>query len=86
MPQHLTRKVASGRRRAPARRWIAGISFAAVIVAASIGGWLWLRHGFGTTPPSAPTFSRPASTGNVISLGEFLGKEPLVLLFYMTAT
>ncbi len=84
MPQHLTRKVAPGRLGAPTRRLIAGISFAAVIGAAGTGGWLWLRHGIETTP--APAFSLPASNGKVISPEEFLGKEPLMLLFYMTAT
>jgi len=57
-----------------------------MIGAAGIGGWLWLRHGIETTPPPAPAFRLPASTDKVISLEEFLGKEPLVLLFYMTAT
>jgi len=85
MPRHLRRKVASGRSAAPARRWIAGISLAVVIGASGIGGWLWLRHGIETTPPPAPTLSLPASRGSVISIEEFLGKEPLVLLFYMTA-
>ena len=86
MPQHLTRKVAPGRFGAPVRRWITGISLAVVIGAAGIGGWLSLRHGIETTPPPAPTFSLPASTGSVISLEEFLGKESLLLVFYMTST
>ncbi len=86
MPQHLTRKVTPGRFGAPPRTWIAAISLAVVIGAAGIAGWLWLQHGIETTPPPASTFSLPASTGNVVSLEEYLGKEPLVLLFYMTAT
>ncbi len=86
MPQHLTRKVAPGRFGAPAQTWIASISLAVVIGAVGIGAWLWLWPGIETMPPPAPTFSLPASTGNVISLEEYLGKEPLILLFYMTAT
>jgi hypothetical protein len=87
MPRHLTRKVTPSRFGAAAPTWIAGISLPVVIGVAGIGGLLWLRHGIDTAPPPAATFSLPASTtGNVISLGEYLGKEPLVLLFYMTAT
>ena len=33
----------------------------------------------------APTFALPATTAESISLGDYLGKQPVVLFFYIAA-
>ena len=33
----------------------------------------------------APTFALPATTAETISLGDYLGKKPVVLFFYIAA-
>jgi peroxiredoxin len=33
----------------------------------------------------APTFTLPATTAETISLGDYLGKKPVVLFFYIAA-
>lgn len=67
------------RRRA---KWIVG-SLVALLVVGGVGAWLW--NGARATPEPAPRFNLLASTGKVISLDEFLGKQEVVLLFYMGA-
>lgn len=58
-----------------------------LLALALIGGGAatWL----GTRPPApepAPRFNLLASTGRVVTLDEFLGKQEVVLIFYMVAT
>jgi hypothetical protein len=36
--------------------------------------------------PEAPRFSLTSSTGQTVSLGDFLGRQDVVLVFYMVAT
>ena len=86
MRQRLTKKVDPRRVGSPARTWISGLLLAVVIAVGGIGAPFWLRLGIEGTLRPAPTFSLPASTGSVVSLKEYLGKGPLILLFYMTAT
>lgn len=67
------------------RKWIVGALMALLVVGGGIGAWQW--NGARTTPPEpAPRFNLLSSTGRVISLDEFLGKQQVLLLFYMGAT
>lgn len=61
-------------------RWILGVLLA-VLVGGSIGAWQWLP----ATANSAPPFNLAASTGRRIALEDYLGKQEVVLLFYMGA-
>lgn len=60
-----------------------GAALALLAVAGGTGAWLW--GGAGASPPPAPKFNLLASVGRVITLEEFLGKQPVVLVFYMGA-
>lgn len=72
---------AMGRRRH--RKWIVGTLLALLIVG-GVGVWQW--NGARTTPPEpAPRFHLLASTGRVITLDDFLGKQEVALIFYMGA-
>ena len=71
---------ASMRRR---RKWIVGIPLALLIVGGGVGAWLW--NGAQATPEPAPRFNLLASNGRTITLDEFLGKQEVVLIFYMSA-
>lgn len=44
-----------------------------------------LSLGAATVGTAAPPFSRPASTGETISLGQFKGKKTVVLAFFPKA-
>jgi hypothetical protein len=57
---------------------------ALLVVGGGIGGWLWNRASAALEP--APKFNLFASTGRVITSEDFLGKQDLVLIFYMGAT
>lgn len=48
-----------------------------------IGAWLWKEPR--ATPEPAPRFNLLASNGKVITLDDYLGKQEVVLLFYMAA-
>ncbi len=73
---------AMGRRRR--RRWILVGLLAVLIMGGGVGVWQW--NGARTTPPEpAPRFHLLASTGRVITLDDFLGKQEVVLIFYMGA-
>lgn len=74
------------RRRAKQRRqrkWIVAVILALLVIVGGAGAWLW--NGARATSEPAPRFNLPASTGRVITLDEFLGKQEVVLLFYMSA-
>lgn len=65
------------------RRWIIG-TLLAVLIGGGVGAWLW--NGARATPLElAPRFNLLASTGKVITLDEYLGKQEVVLIFYMAA-
>lgn len=71
----------------PSRRqwkWIVGIFLAFLAIGSIVGAWLW--NGARATPELAPRFNLLASTGRAISLDEYVGKQEVVLLFYMVAT
>lgn len=61
-------------------RWI-GIA-ALVLVAGGAGAWQWNER----RAAPAPRFNLMASTGKVVTLDDFLGKQEVVLIFYMGAT
>jgi hypothetical protein len=66
------------------RKWIVGTVLALLVLGGGVGAWLW--NGARATPAEpAPRFNLLASTGRVINLEEFLGKQEVVLFFYMAA-
>jgi hypothetical protein len=65
------------------RKWIVGTLLALLVLGGGIGAWLW--NGAQATPELAPRFNLLASTGRVITLDDYLGKQEVVLLFYMAA-
>ena len=64
-------------------KWIVGVLLTLLVVGGGVGVWQW--NGARATPEAAPRFNLLASTGRVITLDDFLGKQELVLLFYMGA-
>lgn len=66
------------------RIWIVGTLLALVAIVAGVG--TWVLDGARATAEPAPKFSLLASTGQVTTLDDFLGKQQVVLLFYMVAT
>ena len=73
----------AGRPKRRRRRWTVGIVLALLLVGGGIGTWLW--NGARAAPEPAPKFNLLASTGRVITIEDFLGKQDLVLIFYMGA-
>lgn len=72
-------KGAPGRRR---RRWIAaGIGL--LLLVAGVGAWQWNAARAAFDP--APRFNLMGSTGKVYTLDDFVGKQEVVLIFYMGA-
>lgn len=71
-------------RRRQRRRLLVGVALAVLVVGGGVATWLW--NGARAAPEPAPRFNLPASTGRVIALDEFLGKQEVVLIFYMVAT
>ena len=65
------------------RQWVVGTLLAVLVVAAGAGLWLW--NGAVAAPTLAPKFNLFASTGRVITIDDFLGKQEIVLVFYMGA-
>lgn len=66
------------------RKWIVGTLLAVLITGGGVGAWLW--NGARATPPEpAPRFNLWASTGRQITLDDYLGKQEVVLFFFMGA-
>lgn len=65
------------------RRWISGGIAALLLVAGAAGAWQWNERR--AAPEPAPRFNLMASTGQSVTLDDFLGKQEVVLLFYMGA-
>lgn len=64
-------------------KWIVGVLLALLLVGGGIWAWQW--NAARETPEPAPRFNLLASTGRVITLDDYLGKQEVVLLFYMAA-
>ncbi|MBI4640816.1 MAG: hypothetical protein HY731_08985 [Candidatus Tectomicrobia bacterium] len=65
------------------RKWIVGTLLALFIFGGSVGVGLW--YGAKTTFEIAPRFALLASIGKTIALEDYLGKQEVILLFYMGA-
>lgn len=69
----------------PARRRrtkrLMGVVLALLAVGGGIGAWQWISAR--ATPEAAPHFNLQASTGQQIALTDYVGKQEVVLLFYM---
>jgi hypothetical protein len=57
----------------------------ALALVASVGIWAVYFHAWSPTT-EAPRFVLPASTGRTVALEDFLGKQEVVVVFYMVAT
>lgn len=64
-------------------RWLVGGALALLVVGGAAGTWFW--NGARAAPEAAPKFNLIASTGRVVTIDEFLGKQDVVLIFYMGA-
>ena len=71
------------------RRWLWSIMV--VFVVSGMGWWLsWDHQGQGGQRPihategnRAPAFTLPSGTGDPVALASSLGRQPVVLVFYM---
>lgn len=73
----------SARRSRRRRRWMIRIVLTLLVIGGGVGTWLW--NGARAALEPAPKFNLVASTGRGITSDEFLGKQELVLIFYMGA-
>ena len=71
------------------RRWLLSITVALIV--SGVGLWTFLAHQDhgGQTHAQvaeghrAPAFTLPSSTGDAVTLASYLGRQPVVLVFYM---
>jgi len=79
-------------RRSRSRRWLWLVGLAVIIL--GVGTLLWAPWGQpDSVPPgtviaaehsvSAPLFTLPSTSGEPVELAAYLGKQPVVLVFYM---
>jgi hypothetical protein len=60
-------------------------TFLILLLLGGVGAWLW--NGARAMPPeAAPRFNLLASTGKVITLDDYRGKQEVVLIFYIVST
>lgn len=80
--------VTKARRRARERRQTSAALFVlALALIASIGAWAVFFKAWTPAPSAqAPSFVLRSSSGQTVSLENFLGKQDVVLVFYMVAT
>lgn len=64
------------------RKWIVGAVVSIVLISA-IAAWHWNGNLWGYRV--APSFTLQASNGQLISLRDYLGKQEVVIIFYMGA-
>ena len=76
---------AKARRRVHERRQTSAVLIVlAVAMIVSIGAWaVFFKAWTPTAMAQAPYFALPSSTGRTIALDDFLGKQEVVLIFYM---
>ena len=76
----------------PQRRWPWPVAF--ILLLLGVGALLWFPgRQSGTIPPGtiiaaehsapAPPFTLPSTAGERVKLAEYLGEQPVVLVFYM---
>ena len=62
-------------------RWVA-VGIAVLLLAAGgVGAWQW--NAARAAPEPAPRFNLMGSTGKAYTLDDFVGKQEVVLIFYM---
>ena len=75
-------KGANGRSvRRERRKWIVGTLLVLTVIGTGAAWWngiLWAYR-------QAPSFTLQASTGQLVSLRDYLGKQEVVIIFYMGA-
>jgi hypothetical protein len=79
-----TRDKRKAQRKRRRRRWTLWLLLA---VAVAGGHFFWVNGPGASRPPvladAAPSFTLAADTGRDISLADYSGKKPVVVLFYM---
>ena len=78
-----------GRQQARRRRRVQRLVVVAVIVVAIVGAVGYLGRNYGWSPATAvgqpaPRFVLPDHEGHPVALADYLGRQPVVLVFYMT--
>lgn len=64
------------------RKWFIGALFSLLTIA-TVAAWQW--KGTLWAYKTAPSFALEASNGQLVSLRDYLGKQEVVLIFYMGA-
>lgn len=73
------------RRQRRLRRWFWRLGGVAVVVAVvAYLGWNYGWSGPAALGDRAPAFALEDGDGRSVNLGEYLGRKPIVLVFYMT--
>ncbi len=71
------------------RRWLLRLMLALGVSGAGLWlAWVWQSHGGQTNIHAdegkrAPAFTLPSHTGAPVALASYLGRQPVVLVFYM---
>jgi hypothetical protein len=64
-------------------RWLAAGIAALLLTAGGVGAWQW--RAARAAPEPAPRFNLMGSSGRTYTLDDFVGKQEVVLIFYMGA-
>ena len=64
-------------------RWLAAGIAALLLTAGGVGAWQW--NAARAAPEPAPRFNLMGSSGRTYTLDDFVGKQEVVLIFYMGA-